>query len=214
MRPVYAIDDLLSESRLGELVPGATRADVSRVLGLPVTWSNAMPVERATIWLYGKPCRGHVELHFTDDDALWMVFSDYLPIRRIRTPCFELDPGCLGGITPPTADRVHAMLTTRAVAYTTRLRDPRWADPPPPPDVPRVPIARWNAMLRREGRGAVTDSALHAETTTRSGAVLGLGYEKATLSSGEVRISEDVVMVVSVGFERDASEGRFDGSRT
>ena len=194
--PAIAVDDLLIEGRFGPLRPGVKRQEVLRALGPPDTHSYRMPVERATIWVYGKVCRGHLELHFLEGDELWMIFSDYLPIRRHRTAAFRIEPGCLGGLVTPPVGEVVAALARRGVHATVSPRDPRWSDAPPPKDMRRIAVRDWNRTCRAIEHASV-ESSFHAEVRLPSGVILGVGTEVATLPSGERVAREDAVIVMS-----------------
>jgi hypothetical protein len=191
--------ELLVLGRFGPLTRGATQATVRAALGEPDT-KNAPGtlVEPVSIWVYGKRiCRGHLEFHFLADD-LWMIFADYLPLRRYRCPRFHFDPDCLGGLTlPAISDIQRALASDRAPAPTFANLDPRWSDPPPPASGPRIGTREWSKAVRRAS-ATEEDSASYGTLTWPSGASLGVGYHHAIAASGERLVSEDVALVMTV----------------
>lgn len=198
---------LIVDRRFGPLAPGATRDRVRAVLGAPDTVSApGAVVEPMSIWVYGKTlCRGHLELHF-HADALWMIFADYLPLRRQRAERFCFDPGCLGGLTLPSAAEVRTALRAGGAPEPrfTPL-DPRWSDPPPPAEGPRIGTRGWNKAVRHtQARGVETAS--YGELRWPGGATLGIGYLHAEKPSGERIVSEDIVLVMTVPMEAEADE--------
>lgn len=199
--PRFAVDDLLVGGCLGPLAPGAKRPEVLAALGQPDAHSNGMPVAQATIWVYGQTCHGHLELHFLENDELWMIFSDYLPLRRHRTAAFRLDPGCLGGLVAPPVSAVLAALARRGVHATVSPRDPQWSEPPPEETVRRIPVREWNRVCRAVDPAAIA-SSFHSEVRLPTGVILGVGSELATLPSGESVAQEDAVIVLSAPMNR------------
>lgn len=206
------IGELILRQRFGPLARGATQDLVREVLGEPDT-KNAPGalVEPMSIWVYGKSlCRGHLEFHFRAD-ALWMIFADYLPLRRYRSPRFCFEPGCLGGLTFPAAAEVrHALAGGGAQVPRWELSDPRWSDPPPPAAAPRIGTRQWNKVVRKT-RAKDIDSASYAQLIWPGGASLGVGYHHAVLASGERLFSEDVILVMTVPMELE-EEPRTAGS--
>lgn len=194
--------ELIVERRFGPLMPGATRDHVREALGEPDTRSAPGAVaEPMSIWVYGRSlCRGHLELHF-NGDALWMIFADYLPLRRYRSERFCFEPGCLGGLTFPAAAEVRAELgALGAPEPRFEHTDPRWSDPPPG-EGPRIGTRVWNRAVRRAQAREVT-SASYAQLIWPSGTVLSVGYHRATTPADEQLLSEDVVLVMTVPMER------------
>jgi hypothetical protein len=201
-RFTVGICELIVNRRFGPLAPGATRDRVREALGEPDTVSAPdVVVEPMSIWVYGKSlCRGHLEFHF-NADALWMIFADYLPLRRHRSQRFRFEPGCLGGLTLPSAAEVRAALRTDG-APEPRFEhiDPRWSDPPPPAEGPRIGTRIWNKAAGR-ARAREVKSASYGQLIWPGGTALGIGYHHATTPTGERLVSEDIVLVMTVPME-------------
>lgn len=194
--------ELIVHRRFGPVEPGATRDRVRAALGEPDTRSVPGAVaEPMSIWVYGRTlCRGHLEFHFNGDD-LWMIFADYLPLRRYRSERFCFEPGCLGGLTFPSAAEVRAALCAAgAPDPRLELTDPRWSDPPPG-EGPRIGTREWNKAVRR-AQAREVESACYAQLLWPSGSALSLGYHHATTPASERLVSEDIVMVMTVPMER------------
>lgn len=172
----------LLTGRLGPIGPGATRAQVLSALGPPDARDAA-----AAIFLYGG-----LELHFLGDD-LRSIFSDHLPLERVRRGRVQQDPWCLGGRHAVPLTSVRAALASAGVSCALRPRDPRWADPVPPG--PRLGAAAWH---HREPEMAVTCSArCLAELVLPSGVELTIGYHEGTLPDGTVLYSEDLIVALA-----------------
>lgn len=202
--------ELVALGRFGPLARGATQQSVLAALGPPDAKSRpGALVEPASIWVYGKtPCRGHLEFHFLAEN-LWMIFADYLPLRRCHSPHFRFDPGCLGGLTfPSVAEVLRCFEQSGAAAPTFANLDPRWSDPPPPASGPRVGTRLWNKAVRRaQIKAQDVETASYGQLTWPSGACLGVGYHHATAASGERIVSEDVVIVMTVPMLLDDPSG-------
>lgn len=200
--------ELIVNRRFGPLAPGATRDRVHEVLGAPdsVSAPGAI-VEPMSIWVYGKTiCRGHLEFHF-HADALWMIFADYLPLRRYRSERFRFEPGSLGGLTSPSAAEVRGALCTGGAPEPRFERlDPRWSDPPPPAEAPRIGIRGWSKAVRR-AQAHGEESASYGQLLWPGGAALGIGYLHADTPSGARIWSEDIVLVMTVPMEQEADGG-------
>jgi hypothetical protein len=196
---VVDISELIVRGRFGPLAPGATQTTVREALGEPdARNAPGVLVEPVSIWVYGKTlCRGHLEFHFLAE-KLWMIFADYLPLRRYRSTCFRFEPGCLGGLTLPSAAEVRQALGSDG-ASVPRFDplDPRWSDPPPPEAGPRSGTREWNQAVRRT-RAKDVDSATYGQLIWPSGASLTIGYHHAIAASGERLVSEDIVQVLTV----------------
>lgn len=196
---VVDISQLVVQGRFGPLAKGATQSAVLDALGEPDA-RNAVGVlpENVGIWVYGKSlCNGHLEFHFLAD-KLWMIFADYMPVRRYRRAAFSFEPGCLGGRAfPSVAEVVRRLATGDAPAPRFELLDPRFSDPPPPPHGPRIATRAWNQAVRRSGAKGV-ESASYGQLIWPSGTALGVGYHHAVAASGEQLVSEDIVLVMTV----------------
>ena len=198
------VGELIVNRRFGPIAPGATRDNVREALGDPDSRSApGAVVHPMSIWVYGKTiCRGHLEFHF-NDDVLWMIFADYMPLRRYRSDRFCFDPGCLGGLTFPSVSEVRAALCTSGAPEPRCERiDPRWSDPPPPAEAPRIATRAWNKAVHRT-RAIDVESASYAQLIWPSGTALGVGYHHATTPSGETLVSEDIVLVMTVPMDRE-----------
>lgn len=197
------ICELIVNRRFGPLAPGATRDHVREALGAPDNRSApGAVVKPMSIWVYGKTiCRGHLEFHF-NADALWMIFADYLPLRIYRSERFRFDPGCLGGLTLPSAAEVRAALRAEG-APEPRFEplNPRWSDPPPPAEARRIGTRVWNKAAR-QARARDVEGASYGQLLWPSGTSLSIGYEHATTPSGERLVSEDLVQVLTVPMDR------------
>lgn len=198
------IFELIVHGRFGPFAKGATQAMVQESLGEPDARNNpGALVEPMSIWVYGKTiCQGHLEFHFAAD-KLWMIFADYLPLRRYRSKQFRFEPGCLGGRVLPSVNEVRAALA-KAGAPEPRfeLIDQRWGDPPPPNDGPRIGTRDWNKAVRG-ARAKDEGSAHYAQLVWPSGTALGIGYHHAVGKNGERLLSEDVVQVLTVPMSAD-----------
>jgi hypothetical protein len=206
------VPDLVFSRRFGAIAPGATRADVRDALGEPdATHAHA----HTPIWVYGKTlCRGHLEFHFLDE-KLWMIWADYLPLRRYRSARFAFDRGCLGGLTSPSV-----AVVLRALADgpgPERRGMPAGIDPPPTPppaSVTRVGTRAWAKAVRRSAAHASTRLEVHevieGSLTWPSGAALGVGYryaapEGAPAAPRDARlVGEAIVVTLSVPMLPDA----------
>lgn len=198
------ISELLLRRQFGPIAPGANKEQVRAALGEPDT-QNApgVLVEPMSIWVYGKTlCRGHLEFHFRAD-ALWMIFADYLPLRRYRSPRFCFEPGCLGGLTyPSTAEVIQALAVDGAPSPRMERLDPRWSDPPPPTSGPRIGTRLWNKAAQKS-QATEIESASYGQLAWPEGTTLGVGYHHAVTPSGERLFSEDVILVMTVPMESE-----------
>lgn len=197
--------ELIVNRRFGPLAPGASRDRVRELLGGPDTVSApGAVVAPMGIWVYGKTlCRGHLEFHF-NGDALWMIFADYLPLRRHRAERFCFEPGCLGGLTNPSVAEVRAALHAGGAPEPRLERiDPRWSDPPPPAEGPRIGTRVWNKAVQR-AQARDVEGASYALLRWPGGTTLGVGYMHAQTPSGERIVSEDIVQVLTVPMEHES----------
>ena len=205
--PVISIDTFLLTGRFGSLPRGATREKVLATLGPPDDYAFGGPVMEAAYWVYGETCRGHIELHFDDGAALRSIYSDYLPLRRQSWSHLRVDPGCLGGLVPPSVDKVLARLGELGLnGLAVQPRDPRWADPCPPADLPRVAVADWKKRCRGLDAASI-EARFHSELRLPSGVILGIQSHIAALPSGDRIAQQDHICVLSAPYDRDAADG-------
>lgn len=206
---VVHIAELVVHGRFGPIGKGATQPAVLDALGEPDA-RNALGVlpENVSIWVYGKSlCNGHLEFHFLSD-KLWMIFADYMPLRRYRSAVFRFEPGCLGGRAfPAVAEVIQALGSGGAPAPRFERLDPRWSDPPPPTQGPRIATRAWNQAVRKaHAKDQDVDSASYGQLIWTSGTALGVGYHHAVTASGERLVSEDLVLVMTVPMLLEDSE--------
>lgn len=190
-------DELLVTRRFGPLEPGVNRREVREALGAPDSVSApGVLTEGMAIDVYGRTlCRGHLEFHYLEE-RLWMIFADYLPLRRYRSARLAFDPGCLGGLTLPSIAEVVRAVPTMPPPRAEPLRGIQRIDPALTAS-PRVPVREWAKAVKRAA-AMNEDEAVGERILWPSGAALVIGCRWAELPAGGRLVSEDVVFSVSV----------------
>ena len=82
-----SLEDFAGTGRLGPLVLGRARTDISDALGPPTDWASGKAVGQSAVWKYGD-----VEVYFGPaDDRVWLIHFDWFTVPT-GGPTLTIDP--------------------------------------------------------------------------------------------------------------------------